>query len=51
MLANYNNHFVDKLSLQLAEVDNWYSVHVTPIDNYLNVFSVLQGNQGFMNSR
>ena len=50
-LTNYNNHFVNKLTLQLAEVDNWYSAHVTPVDNYLNFFSLLQNNNGFINSR
>lgn len=48
---NYNNHFVNKLTLQLAEVDNWYSAHVTPMDNFFNIFSILENNNGFMNSR
>jgi heme/copper-type cytochrome/quinol oxidase subunit 1 len=48
---NYNSHFVNKLTLQLAEVDNWYSAHVTPMDNFFNIFSILENNNGFMNSR
>ena len=48
---NYNSHFVSKLTLQLAEVDNWYSAHVTPMDNFFNIFSLLENNNGFMNSR
>jgi heme/copper-type cytochrome/quinol oxidase subunit 1 len=48
---NYNVHFVNKLTLQLAEVDNWYSAHVTPMDNFFNIFSILESNNGFMNSR
>ena len=48
---NYNSHFVNKLTLQLAEVDNWYSAHVTPMDNFFNIFSILENNNGFMSSR
>jgi hypothetical protein len=50
-LTTYNNHFVSKLTLQLAEVDNWYSSHVTPMDNFFNIFSILENNNGFMGSR
>ena len=48
---NYNNYFVSKLTLQLAEVDNWYSTHVTPMDNFFNIFSILKNNNGFIGYR
>lgn len=47
----YKSHFVNKLTLQLAEVDNWYSTHVTPMDNFFNLFSMLENNNGFMGVR
>lgn len=49
--ATYNNHFVSKLTLQLADVENWYSAHVTPMDNFFNIFSMLEQNNGFISSR
>jgi heme/copper-type cytochrome/quinol oxidase subunit 1 len=49
--SNYNIRFVNKLTLQLAEVDNWYSSHVTPMDNFFNVLSLLENNNGFVASR
>lgn len=51
MYKNYSVRFVDKLTLQLSEVENWYSSHVTPVDNFLNTFSILNSNNGFINTR
>ena len=48
---NYSTHFIDKLTLQLADLDNWYSVHVTPLDNFFNLFFFFKSNEGFINSR
>jgi heme/copper-type cytochrome/quinol oxidase subunit 1 len=48
---NYNNHFFDKLTLQLADLDNWYSLHINGLDNYFNLFSFLNNNSGFINLR
>ena len=51
MYKNYQIHFVDKLTLQLADVENWYSSHVTPVDNFFNTFTLLQNNNGLINTR
>ena len=51
MYKNYQIRFVDKLTLQLADVENWYSSHVTPVDNFFNTFTLLQNNNGLINTR
>jgi heme/copper-type cytochrome/quinol oxidase subunit 1 len=51
LFKNYQVKFVDKLTLQLADVENWYSSHVTPVDNYTNMFSLMQSNNGLVNPR
>jgi hypothetical protein len=51
MFKNYQVRFVDKLTLQLADVENWYSSHVTPVDNFFNTFNLLQNNNGLINTR
>lgn len=48
---NFNLKFTTKSQLKLAEVDNWYSSHVAPTDNYLNTFFLLKQNNGFINLR
>ena len=51
---NYKNFmfkFTTKNNLKLAEVENWYSSHVQPVDNFFNIFSLFQDNQGFINNR
>jgi len=51
---NYKNFmfkFTTKSNLKLAEVENWYSSHVQPVDNFFNIFSLFQNNQGFINNR
>ena len=48
---NFNLKFTTKSQLKLAEVDNWYSSHVAPTDNYFNTFFLLKQNNGFINLR
>ena len=48
---NFNVKFTTQLNLKLADVDNWYSSHVSPIDNFFNTFYVLKQNNGFINLR
>ena len=48
---SFNLKFTTKSQLKLAEVDNWYSSHVAPTDNYFNTFSLLKQNNGFINLR
>ena len=50
-LKTYNMHFFDKLTLQLSDLDNWYSLHITPIDNFINLFVFFRNNEGFINIR
>jgi hypothetical protein len=48
---NFNMKFTTKSQLKLAEVENWYSSHVTPVDNFFNTFYLLKQNNGFINLR
>jgi hypothetical protein len=48
---NFQFKFTTKNNLQLAEVENWYSSHVQPTDNFFNIFSLFKANQGFINNR
>jgi heme/copper-type cytochrome/quinol oxidase subunit 1 len=48
---NFNMKFTTKSQLKLAEVENWYSSHVAPVDNFFNTFYLLKQNNGFINLR
>lgn len=48
---NFNLRFTTKSQLKLAEVENWYSSHVAPVDNFFNTFYLLKQNNGFINLR
>jgi hypothetical protein len=48
---NFNVKFTTQMNLKLADVDNWYSSHVNPTDNYTNLFYLLKKNEGFVNVR
>jgi hypothetical protein len=52
--TNYKNFglkFTTQSQLKLAEVDNWYSSHVAPTDNFFNTFYLLKNNNSFINTR
>ena len=36
----FTSKFSDSLILKLADSENWYSSHVTPVDNFLNLFYI-----------
>jgi len=48
---NFSFKFTTKTNLKLAEVENWYSSHIQPFDNFFNIFSILKGNEGYVNTR
>lgn len=48
---NFNLKFTNQSQLKLAEVDNWYSSHVAPTDNFFNTFYLLKNNNSFINMR
>lgn len=48
---NFTMKFTDQVQLRLADVDNWYSSHVAPTDNFFNTFYLLKNNNGFVNLR
>ena len=37
---NYISKFSDQMSLKLSDSENWYSSHVTPVDNFINFFYI-----------
>ena len=55
LLKNNHQNFIKKFTtqsnLKLADVDNWYSSHVAPIDNFFNISSLLKSNPNFINVR
>jgi hypothetical protein len=54
LLNNYTNFtkkFTTQSNLKLADVDNWYSSHVSPIDNFFNINYIFNENNNFINFR
>jgi hypothetical protein len=51
VLNTFNTRFTTQMNLQLSDVDNWYSSHVSPMDNYLNMYYLLNKNGGIVNMR
>ena len=48
---NFTFKFTTQTQLKLADVDNWYSSHVAPTDNYFNTFYLLKNNNSYINMR
>jgi hypothetical protein len=51
---NFNkffSRFTTQLNLKLADVDNWYSAHITSSDSFINIFYLLNRHEGFLNLR
>jgi heme/copper-type cytochrome/quinol oxidase subunit 1 len=48
---NFLKKFTTQSNLKLADVDNWYSSHVAPIDNFFNISYVFNQNKNLINSR
>ena len=55
LLKNNHQNFVKKFTtqtnLKLADVDNWYSSHVAPIDNFFNMSYIFKQNINTINLR
>ena len=55
LLTNNHQNFIKKFTtqsnLKLADVDNWYSSHVAPVDNFFNISYLLKNNSTFINVR
>ena len=49
--TSYMSKFSSQLKLKLSNPDGWYSSHVMPVDNFFNLFSFLEKNDGFANLR
>lgn len=47
----YISKFSSKLRLKLSTTRDWYTSHVMPVDNFFNLFSLLEKNEGFTNLR
>ena len=48
---NFMKKFTTQSNLKLADVDNWYSSHVAPVDNFFNITYIFKQNNNFINSR
>ena len=55
LLLNNHQNFIKKFTtqsnLKLADVDNWYSSHVAPVDNFFNISYLFKNNNNFINMR
>jgi hypothetical protein len=55
LLLNNHQSFIKKFTtqsnLKLADVDNWYSSHVAPVDNFFNISYLFKNNNNFVNMR
>ena len=52
--TNYDkfySNFTSKLNLKLSNVDDWYSSHITPMDNFMNIYYTFSKNSTNINSR
>jgi hypothetical protein len=48
---NFNFKFTNHGKLNLAEVDNWYSSHITPTENFFNTFYSFNNGEGYKTLR
>lgn len=54
LMSNHQNFikkFTSQSNLKLADVENWYSSHVAPVDNFFNISYLLKNNNNFVNMR
>lgn len=52
--SNYSTFltkFTTKLNLKLADIDNWNSVHISPLNSFLSIFFNFTKNDTFINLR
>jgi hypothetical protein len=50
-LANFNFKVTAQTKLNLADVDNWYSSHVTPTESFFATFNAFNGSKGYRTLR
>ena len=43
--------FTTELNLKLADIDNWNTVHISPLNSFLSIFFSFTKNNGFTNLR
>jgi len=48
---NFTFKFTNHGKLNLADVDNWYSSHVTPTENFFNTFYAFNNGEGYRTLR
>jgi hypothetical protein len=48
---NFLSKFTTQLNLKLADVDNWNSVNITPLNSFLSIFFSFTKNDTFLNLR
>ena len=49
--SNYFSSFTSHSNLKMSDVDNWYSSHVTPMDNYFNFYYTMNSLNFYKDSR
>jgi hypothetical protein len=49
--SNYYSNFTSHVNLKMSDVDNWYSSHITPMDNYFNFYSSMNMLSFYKDSR
>lgn len=49
--SNYYSKFSNQMNLKLSDVDNWYSSHVSPVDNFFNFSYILFKNDNLKDLR
>jgi heme/copper-type cytochrome/quinol oxidase subunit 1 len=49
--SNFLSKFTNQLNLKLADVDNWNSVYVSPLNSFLSIFFNFTKNDTFVNLR
>jgi sulfite reductase alpha subunit-like flavoprotein len=49
--SNYFSNFTSQINLKLSDVDNWYSSHISPMDNYFNFYYTMNSLNFYKDSR
>lgn len=49
--SNYYSSFTNQINLKLSDSENWYSSHVTPMDNYFNFYYSMNSLNFYKDSR
>lgn len=49
--SQFYTNFTGKTNLKLVGSEDWYSSHVTPLDNFFNTYYIFSKNLNFSNLR